>query len=61
MVTSSLTIAEGHGWFLRKYDAQRAAQFLAFVRELPHLTIESFDSAALSAATAVRRNLRTRT
>jgi hypothetical protein len=31
MVTSSLVIAEGHGWFLRRYDHNRAAQFLAFI------------------------------
>jgi predicted nucleic acid-binding protein len=53
LVTSSLTIMEGHTWFLRKYDAQRAAHFLAFVRQLPRLTIESFDKAALSDATAI--------
>jgi len=47
LVTSSLTIAEGHSWFLRKYNAERAARFLAFVRELPGLTIESFGEAEI--------------
>jgi len=46
-VTSALVIAEGHGWFLRRYDRHRAAQFLAFVDELPGLTVQAFDSAEL--------------
>ncbi|MGH9578647.1 MAG: PIN domain-containing protein, partial [Terriglobales bacterium] len=27
LVTSSLVVAEGHGWFLRRYDRTRALQF----------------------------------
>ena len=53
MVTSALTIAEGHGWFLRKYDARRAAQFLTFIRELMGLTIEAFDGGAVSEVTVI--------
>ena len=34
IVASALVIAEGHGWFLRRYDYFRAVQFLAFVQEL---------------------------
>jgi predicted nucleic acid-binding protein len=26
LVTSAIVIAEGHGWFLRRYDRQRALQ-----------------------------------
>ncbi len=40
LVTSSLVVAEGHGWFLRRYDRQRAIQFLSFLDALPALTIE---------------------
>jgi predicted nucleic acid-binding protein len=47
LVTSSLTISEGHCWFLRKYNAERARRFLAFVRELPGLEIESFGEAEI--------------
>src|ERR1700720_4350467 len=28
LVTSALVVAEGHGWFLRRYDGNRAIQFL---------------------------------
>ncbi len=48
LVTSALVIAEGHGWFLRRYDQRRAIQFLAFVEALPHLEITPFDADALA-------------
>ena len=47
LTTSSLVVAEGHGWFLRRYDQQRAIQFLAFVDALPDLTIRGFDASEL--------------
>src|SRR6266567_2935542 len=50
LVTSALVIAEGHGWFLRRYDQPRSAQFLAFIDELPMLTIRGFDKQELAAA-----------
>ncbi len=53
LVTSSLTIAEGHTWLLRKYNAERAGRFLAFVRELPSLMIESFGDPEISEVAAV--------
>ena len=31
LVTSTLVIAEAHGWFLRRYDRTRAMQFLGMV------------------------------
>ncbi|MBI3667664.1 MAG: type II toxin-antitoxin system VapC family toxin [Acidobacteria bacterium] len=42
LVTSALVVAEGHGWFLRRYDQRRAIQFLNFVHELPPLAIQVF-------------------
>jgi predicted nucleic acid-binding protein len=47
LVTSALVIAEGHGWFLRRYDRYRATEFLAFIGALPDLTIQAFDSPEL--------------
>jgi hypothetical protein len=41
-------IAEGHGWFLRRYDRQRALEFLAFIAALAGLTIRGFDALELS-------------
>ena len=50
LVTSALVIAEGHGWFLRRYDQNRAVQFLAFVNTLPGLTLRGFDASELAKA-----------
>ena len=54
LATSALVVAEGHGWFLRRYDRHRAAQFLAFVDALPALTVQACDSAELA---KIRREL----
>ncbi len=48
LVTSTLVIAEGHGWFLRRYDRHRATEFLAFIETLPSLTTQAFDQTELS-------------
>jgi predicted nucleic acid-binding protein len=53
LTTSALVIAEGHGWFLRRYDRNRAIQFLAFVDALPNLTIRGFDSIELAKAAPI--------
>jgi len=54
LATSALVIAEGHGWFLRRYDRHRATEFLSFLEALPALTVQAFDEAELS---KVRRTL----
>jgi hypothetical protein len=38
-LTSSLVIAEGHAWFLRRYDATRGLEFMAMIGEMPFLSI----------------------
>lgn len=48
LVTSALVIAEAHGWFLRRYDARRATEFLSFLQALPALTVVAFDWAELA-------------
>lgn len=48
LVTSALVVAEGHGWFLRRYDSQRAVQFLAFLDALPALKILRFGAEELT-------------
>ena len=51
LVTSALVIAEGHGWFLRRYDRNRAIQFLNFIDALSLLAIQSFGREELTKAT----------
>ena len=50
LITSSLVIAEGYGWFLRRYDQRRAVQFLAFIDALPGLSMRGFDASELTKA-----------
>jgi predicted nucleic acid-binding protein len=39
LLTTTLVVAEGHGWFLRRYDRVRALQFLALIEDLGPLEI----------------------
>jgi predicted nucleic acid-binding protein len=50
--TSALVVAEGHGWFLRRYDHRKALTFLNFVQELP-IRIRGFDESELEKTKAV--------
>jgi predicted nucleic acid-binding protein len=49
LVTSALVVAEGHSWFLRRYDPHRAIQFLALIEELPMLQVLPFGPEELPA------------
>src|SRR5204863_6269815 len=35
LLTTPLVVAEGHGWFLRRYDAAKGLQFLSMVETMP--------------------------
>jgi predicted nucleic acid-binding protein len=39
LVTTTLVIAEGHGWFLRRFDSYRALDFLALIELMTPLKI----------------------
>jgi predicted nucleic acid-binding protein len=41
LVTSSLVVAEGQAWFLRRFDTTRSLQFLSFLEELPMIKVLS--------------------
>ncbi len=55
LITTSLVIAEGHGWFLRRFDAGRALQFLAMVEAMSPLTVCSVGRHEIDAAAAMLR------
>ena len=38
LITTTLVIAEGHGWFLKRYDRTKALQFLAMIETMRPLT-----------------------
>ena len=39
LFTSTLVVAEGHGWFLKRYDRLRALQFLAMAEDMAPLRV----------------------
>ena len=41
LVTTTLVVAEGHGWFLKRYDRTRALQFAALIEAIVPLRIVS--------------------
>lgn len=39
LLTTPLVVAEGHAWFLRRYDRGRALQFLALIEDMAPLYV----------------------
>lgn len=52
LLTSSLVVSEGQGWFLKRYDSTRALQFLAFLEDLDPLEIVAVGSKEIDLASA---------
>lgn len=55
LVTTTLVVAEGHGWFLRRYDRVRALQFLAMVEAMTPLTVVAVGPSEQAAAVDLLR------
>jgi predicted nucleic acid-binding protein len=55
LVTTTLVIAEGHAWFLRRYDRTRALQFLAMVEDMEPLVPTAVGPNEQAAATLLLR------
>ena len=41
LTTTALVVAEGHGWFLKRYDRTRALHFVALIESLTPLRLVS--------------------
>jgi predicted nucleic acid-binding protein len=54
-LTTTLVIAEGHAWFLRRYDRTRALQFLAMVEDMTPLVVAPVGPKEQAAATIMLR------
>lgn len=54
LITTPLVVAEGQGWFLKRYDRYRSLQFLAMVEMMP-LRILSIGRPEQQAATEILR------
>ena len=55
LLTTTLVIAEGHAWFLRRYDRTRALQFMAMVEDMAPLTVAAVGPKEQMAATDLLR------
>jgi predicted nucleic acid-binding protein len=55
VVTTTLVVAEGHAWFLRRYDRTRALQFMAMIEAMTPLEVLPVGQSEQSAATALLR------
>jgi predicted nucleic acid-binding protein len=55
LLTTTLVVAEGHGWFLRRYDRLRALQFMAMIEAMKPLRILPVGRTEQSAATGLLR------
>ncbi|MBA3388503.1 MAG: PIN domain-containing protein [Actinomycetota bacterium] len=51
LVTTTLVVAEGHAWFLRRYDRTRALRFLAMIEDMTPLRVVQVGMAELDGAT----------
>lgn len=60
LATTSLVVAEGHGWFLRRYDRFRALQFMAMIEDMTPLTVFPAGPAEIAGATAIMRKYKDR-
>ena len=55
LVTTTLVVAEGHGWFLRRYDRSRALQFLSMIEAMSPLGVIAVGQSEFEAATELLR------
>lgn len=57
LVSTPLVIAEGHGWFLKRYDRTRALQFLAMIEEMTPLRLIAVGTREQQGGVALLRKL----
>ncbi len=55
LITTSLVVAEGHGWFLRRFDSFRALHFLAMIQAIEPLEIVTIGEIEIDDAVAILR------
>src|SRR6476620_6032729 len=55
LVTTMFVSAEGHGWFLRRYDQSRALQFLSMLEEMRPLTVVEVNAKYYASALTLLR------
>jgi predicted nucleic acid-binding protein len=55
LLTTAMVIAEGHAWFLKRYDRIRALQFMAMIEDMTFLEIIPIGAPQLETGAQVLR------
>ena len=55
LITTTLVVAEGHGWFLRRFDRSRALLFLAMIEAMGPLKVVGVGTREQKAGTGLLR------
>lgn len=55
LATTALVVAEGHAWFLRRYDGSRALHFLAMIEEMRFVSVVAVGKRELAGGVALLR------
>jgi predicted nucleic acid-binding protein len=58
LVTTALVMAEGQGWFLKRYDATKGLEFLAMVQAMSPLKVLQVGDPELNSGIAMLRKFR---
>lgn len=55
LTTTALVVAEGHAWFLRRFDGSRALHFLAMIEEMRFVSVVAVGKRELAGGAALLR------
>lgn len=55
LISTPLVIAEGHGWFVQRFDSYRALEFLAMIESMRPLKLVQVGKKEMSTGTAILR------
>ena len=55
LITTPLVIAEGHGWFLKRYDRTRGLQFLSMIEAMTPLRLVAMGAEEFKGGAAMLR------
>ena len=58
LVTTGLVIAEGHAWFLKRYDRHRAMQFMAMIEVMTPLAVVAVGPTEIKGGTTIMRKFK---
>jgi predicted nucleic acid-binding protein len=58
LITTTLVVAEGHGWFLKRYDRTRALHFMAMIEDMTFLKVTAVGSRDIAVGADLLRRFR---